>query len=128
MSINTNPFTSNSGPREFIPTTNKQSFPLNMNATFTPAANSDYTFDQSITLVEEPQCEMKGTSDKYKTELCKNWIENNTCRYGKKCQFAHGKEELAAFTGNTEEKLRTKNCRTFYKTSHCAYGSRCMFR
>ncbi|GFH13970.1 hypothetical protein HaLaN_09941 [Haematococcus lacustris] len=28
------------------------------------------------------------------TEMCKGWMENGTCRYGHKCQFAHGAEEL----------------------------------
>ncbi|WOL03790.1 tristetraprolin-like [Canna indica] len=30
----------------------------------------------------------------YKTEVCRSWEENGICRYGSKCQFAHGKEEL----------------------------------
>lgn len=30
----------------------------------------------------------------YKTELCRSWEEKGTCRYGPKCQFAHGEEEL----------------------------------
>jgi len=30
----------------------------------------------------------------YKTELCRSWEEKGTCRYGTKCQFAHGEEEL----------------------------------
>ena len=30
----------------------------------------------------------------YKTELCRSWEEKGTCRYGAKCQFAHGEEEL----------------------------------
>jgi len=72
----------------------------------------------------------KDQSEKYKTEMCKNWIETRSCRYGKKCQFAHGYEELAAFkaAAHTGDKLRTKNCRTFYKDKICNYGSRCMFR
>jgi hypothetical protein len=28
------------------------------------------------------------------TELCRSWEETGTCRYGAKCQFAHGREEL----------------------------------
>ncbi len=32
----------------------------------------------------------------YKTEICKNWIENGYCRYGKKCQYAHGSKQLVA--------------------------------
>lgn len=30
----------------------------------------------------------------YKTELCRSWEEKGSCRYGTKCQFAHGEEEL----------------------------------
>lgn len=30
----------------------------------------------------------------YKTELCRSWEEKGTCRYGSKCQFAHGQDEL----------------------------------
>ena len=30
----------------------------------------------------------------YKTELCRSWEEKGSCRYGPKCQFAHGEEEL----------------------------------
>ncbi len=30
----------------------------------------------------------------YKTELCRSWEEKNTCRYGPKCQFAHGEDEV----------------------------------
>lgn len=31
---------------------------------------------------------------RYKTELCKSYTETGNCRYGAKCQFAHGKEEI----------------------------------
>merc|ERR1712113_896371 len=61
-----------------------------LNNIFTPSINSDSTTDDSRAL--------SNTQDeKYKTEMCKNWIENRTCRYGKKCQFAHGYDELATF-------------------------------
>jgi hypothetical protein len=30
----------------------------------------------------------------YKTELCRSWEEKGTCRYGPKCQFAHGDDEV----------------------------------
>jgi len=101
-----------------------------MNKTFAPSANSTRASDESMTVSEESTNDVKATAQKYKTELCKNWIENNHCRYGKKCQFAHGKEELATYkaAANTEEKMRTKNCRTFYKEKQCSYGGRCMFR
>jgi len=31
---------------------------------------------------------------KYKTELCHRWEQHGTCKYGSRCAFAHGKEEL----------------------------------
>ena len=31
----------------------------------------------------------------YKREMCKNWTEAGFCRYGSKCQYAHGAEELS---------------------------------
>jgi hypothetical protein len=30
----------------------------------------------------------------YKTELCVNWSRIGSCRYGSKCQFAHGIFEI----------------------------------
>ncbi|CAI5522377.1 unnamed protein product, partial [Closterium sp. Naga37s-1] len=36
------------------------------------------------------------TNPLYKTELCRSWEETGACRYGGKCQFAHGREELRA--------------------------------
>lgn len=32
--------------------------------------------------------------DRYKTEPCRSWEELGWCRYGERCQFAHGPEEL----------------------------------
>ena len=30
----------------------------------------------------------------YKTELCKSWLSSGSCKYGVKCKFAHGAQEL----------------------------------
>ena len=30
-----------------------------------------------------------------KYEMCKNWKEKGTCKYGDKCLFAHGEQELS---------------------------------
>ena len=45
----------------------------------------------------------------YKTELCRSWEEKGTCRYGAKCQFAHGEEELR--TVQRHPKYKTEICR-----------------
>ena len=34
------------------------------------------------------------TRDKFKTEMCRNWLQVGTCRYGDKCQFAHGLNDM----------------------------------
>ena len=66
---------------------------------------------------------------KYKTELCKNWIETAKCRYEQFCSFAHGQHELTkAAVNNYNVLFKSKNCRTFYQTKSCPYGQRCMFR
>lgn len=61
----------------------------------------------------------------YKTELCRSYEETGCCRYGAKCQFAHGQEELRAVFRHP--RFKTQNCRTFTSTGTCPYGSRCRF-
>jgi len=61
----------------------------------------------------------------YKTELCQSWIGTGTCRYGIKCQYAHGKEEIRAVIRHP--KYKTEICKTFSTTGQCPYGKRCRF-
>ena len=35
---------------------------------------------------------------RYKTELCRPFEENGACKYGEKCQFAHGMSALKSFS------------------------------
>ncbi|KAI8356188.1 hypothetical protein BD560DRAFT_406796 [Blakeslea trispora] len=62
----------------------------------------------------------------YKTELCRNWEETGHCRYGMKCQYAHGSSDLREV--DRHPKYKTQKCRTFHQTGSCPYGSRCTFR
>ncbi|XP_076318634.1 mRNA decay activator protein ZFP36L2-like [Tachypleus tridentatus] len=64
-------------------------------------------------------------STRYKTELCRPFEENGTCKYGDKCQFAHGMHELRTLARHP--KYKTELCRTFHTTGLCPYGSRCHF-
>ncbi|EPQ60982.1 hypothetical protein GLOTRDRAFT_119002 [Gloeophyllum trabeum ATCC 11539] len=61
----------------------------------------------------------------YKTELCRSWEEKGTCRYGTKCQFAHGEEEIRKVPRHP--KYKTEICRTFWVSGSCPYGKRCCF-
>lgn len=117
-----NPFTVTG--KEFIPSSEFNQFPLTMSTTYTPFSTTSSNSSEE----QDQQSNGKVSADKYKTEMCKNWTVSEECRYGRKCQYAHGKEELAIFRSPCDDKLRTKNCRTFYATKQCMYGSRCMFR
>ena len=61
----------------------------------------------------------------YKTELCRSYEETGYCRYGPKCQFAHGQAELRPISRHP--KYKTEVCKTFSTTGSCPYGKRCRF-
>jgi len=61
----------------------------------------------------------------YKTELCRSFEETGSCRYGAKCQFAHGKGELRPILRHP--KYKTEICKTFFSSGSCPYGKRCRF-
>jgi hypothetical protein len=84
----------------------------------------------------------------YKTRMCKNFEQMGSCKFGDKCNFAHGKEELrrsvgAASTvsagrgggssssgggggGTCAGGFKKRLCERFANGS-CLYGSRCTF-
>lgn len=62
----------------------------------------------------------------YKTELCRSWEEKGTCRYGAKCQFAHGEDELRKVSRHPKVSRRHAKatttyicCPSQYKTEIC---------
>ncbi|XP_022192861.2 mRNA decay activator protein ZFP36L1 [Nilaparvata lugens] len=65
-------------------------------------------------------------TSRYKTELCRSFEESGFCKYGDKCQFAHGPEDLRKLTRHP--KYKTELCRTYHSNGMCPYGSRCHFR
>ncbi|KAK6621149.1 hypothetical protein RUM43_011455 [Polyplax serrata] len=64
-------------------------------------------------------------SSRYKTELCRPFEESGSCKYGDKCQFAHGAHELRSLARHP--KYKTELCRTFHTIGFCPYGPRCHF-
>ena len=64
-------------------------------------------------------------NNRYKTELCRPYEEAGDCKYGDKCQFAHGRHELRGL--ERHPKYKTELCRTYHTTSFCPYGPRCHF-
>ncbi|CAI2176946.1 14421_t:CDS:2, partial [Funneliformis geosporum] len=86
---------------------------------------SDTTSEQSdkSTAIESEKEQKKATL--YKTEMCRNWEERGSCRYGSKCQFAHSTNELRIVQHHP--KYKTEICNTFWQNGTCPYGKRCCF-
>lgn len=63
---------------------------------------------------------------KYKTEMCNNFLLNGYCKYDGRCKFAHGKNELAP--KKVKEFYKQRKCETFFSKGACSYGSRCTFK
>lgn len=59
---------------------------------------------------------------RYKTELCKNFICYNKCKYGYRCRFAHGLKDLVL----KEKKVKSQaECMSFKEVGLCKYGDNC---
>ncbi|CAB4061484.1 ZFP36L [Lepeophtheirus salmonis] len=67
----------------------------------------------------------KVNTSRYKTELCRPFQESGTCKYGEKCQFAHGSGEVKNITRHP--KYKTDLCKTYHSIGFCPYGPRCHF-
>ncbi|KAL3183442.1 hypothetical protein MRX96_033561 [Rhipicephalus microplus] len=79
----------------------------------------------SPTTPTSPPSSVAQNSSRYKTELCRPFEESGTCKYGDKCQFAHGGHELRTLARHP--KYKTELCRTFHTAGFCPYGPRCHF-
>ncbi|CAL8350730.1 unnamed protein product [Lota lota] len=82
-------------------------------------------FPPSSSLAAQIQPQTLLPSNRYKTELCRGFQESGSCKYGNKCQFAHGEAELRGLYRHP--KYKTEPCRTFYNFGYCPYGTRCHF-
>lgn len=82
--------------------------------------------DRSVSMIEESKKSPSARpSSRYKTELCRTFHESGSCKYGTKCQFAHGTAELRGLSRHP--KYKTELCRTYHTVGFCPYGSRCHF-
>lgn len=83
------------------------------------------TTANSKQLMNQPPQQQLQPANRYKTELCRPFLEYNHCRYGDKCQFAHGKSDLR--TPQRHPRYKTELCRTYHSQGYCPYGARCHF-
>lgn len=65
-------------------------------------------------------------SVKYKTEICKNFEIYKRCKFGDKCCFAHGLEELRERT-HLNDSYKLKVCKNYHEIGYCKYGQRCQY-
>lgn len=80
---------------------------------------------QSAAQAAAAQAAATANTSRYKTELCRPYEESGACKYGDKCQFAHGLGELRSLTRHP--KYKTELCRTYHTAGFCPYGPRCHF-
>ncbi|XP_073405120.1 uncharacterized protein [Dendrobates tinctorius] len=97
-----------------------------------PSSNAQrlipFQADRSVSMIEETKVSPPASrppASRYKTELCRTFHESGSCKYGAKCQFAHGAGELRGL--NRHPKYKTELCRTYHTIGFCPYGSRCHF-
>lgn len=73
--------------------------PVSLSPVKAPAASSQQESPSSMQMDVDLMLNLQQKSfverSMYKRELCKNWAESGFCRYGQKCQYAHGLEELS---------------------------------
>jgi hypothetical protein len=76
---------------------------------------------------------------KYKTQLCKHYLENSKCPLAQYCQFAHGQEDLRqpndplpknfgkTALGAVHSNYKTIPCKYWTETGNCKFGEGCSF-
>jgi hypothetical protein len=60
---------------------------------------------------------------KFKTELCKNYELQGSCKFGDACCYAHGMRELRDKT-HLNSNYKSKICKHFHGQGGCPYGLR----
>lgn len=67
-------------------------------------------------------------NDMYKTDLCERYENDGQCKYGDKCQYAHGKHELREKPDIVKPSAyKTVLCNKYWNEGSCPYGKKCRF-
>ena len=93
-----------------------------------PKINKNFQQKKNIIIsnINEQNIKSNEQKLKFRTELCKMFEINGTCKFGKNCNFAHGKENIRE---NLFKKSGYKKriCKNFFQKGFCMYGNRCQF-
>lgn len=87
--------------------------------------NQDQVSTGSFDFSHDENDERSTSKSRYKTELCRSYAEIGVCRYGNKCQFAHGDHELRNVSRH--QKYKSELCHNYHYEGQCLYGNRCCF-
>ncbi|KAI3675871.1 hypothetical protein L1987_85467 [Smallanthus sonchifolius] len=86
---------------------------------------ADRARSSSLSLTDSGGSSSSGGKN-HKPDLCLSYLENSGfCRYGSKCQFAHGKQEIHPVPFSYKSALET--CKSYNLSRTCAFGSKCRF-
>ena len=67
----------------------------------------------------------KPVPNKFKTDLCRNWMNTGSCKFGKDCTYAHGQHELQS-KPELPSNLYTNFWKAFNQKPYiCAKGDQC---
>jgi len=97
---------------------NKDNTQLRMKKRYTSVDNTVFFVDSSSKF----GAKKNGTC---KTEICIHWEKSNWCPFGKKCRYAHGKEELRK--RKRWKMYKTEYCKNISNYGVCKYGKRCNY-
>ena len=65
----------------------------------------------------------------YKTDLCRNWMNDWNCEFENDCAYAHGPHELVNMPPpkNLNKNYKTKICKQWHEETpgECTYGEKC---
>ena len=104
---------------------NHSSFTFDNHDDKSSSSASSSSSSSSDSFASSSSTNAKVNTSRYKTEMCRPFQENGSCKYGEKCQFAHGFSELRTVTRHP--KYKTDLCRTYHASGFCPYGPRCHF-
>merc|ERR1712154_433887 len=66
----------------------------NLNAKNVGNLNASNNLNANLNRKKNKRMSVCEKGDLFKTELCENWVKKGHCTYGKKCHFAHGRDDI----------------------------------
>jgi hypothetical protein len=100
-----------------------------------PECSSITKSEQSHQINCHPQGNGLGDPAKYKTRICRNWLQGE-CQFGAACSFAHGEDELRSFEQEEQleyqpkrqlpQRYKTRMCHNWLH-GECEFGAACSF-